>query len=180
MRGTMRGTCVFATCLVAGLLTACSHSEAAVAGTWSPKAAAAYLDQRETWWMGWHGAARDHDTFCVSCHTAVSYALSRSALRGALADESPSVNERKLLENVTKRVRLWKEVGPYYGDQAYGAHKTEESRATEAVLNALSSPPMTLERDNSVMTRGPRLSTCGLCSRGREIPRAHGRGFSSV
>jgi hypothetical protein len=32
---------------------------------WSPKAAAAYLDEREAWWMTWSTAARDHDTYCV-------------------------------------------------------------------------------------------------------------------
>jgi squalene-hopene/tetraprenyl-beta-curcumene cyclase len=133
----MRVIYALVSCLAWGLLAACSQSEATVAGTWSPKAAAAYLDQRESWWMGWRGAARDHDTFCVSCHTAVPYALSRAALRGALGEETPSVNERRLLENVTKRVRLWKEVGPYYGDQGKGDQKTAESRGTEAVLNAL-------------------------------------------
>jgi squalene-hopene/tetraprenyl-beta-curcumene cyclase len=133
----MRETYVLATCLAAGLLGACSHSEAPVAGTWSPKAAADYLDRRETWWIGWRVAARDHETFCVSCHTAVPYALSRLALRDALGDKTPSVTERRLLENVTKRVRLWQDVGPYYSDKKDGARKTAESRGTEAVLNAL-------------------------------------------
>jgi squalene-hopene/tetraprenyl-beta-curcumene cyclase len=73
----------------------------------------------------------------VSCHTALPYALSRSALRGALADHTLSPNERRLLENVTKRVRLGKDAGPYYSDQKSGDHKTAESRGTEAVLNAL-------------------------------------------
>jgi squalene-hopene/tetraprenyl-beta-curcumene cyclase len=133
----MPGLCALTTCMVAGLLGACSHSAATVAVTWSPTAAAAYLDQRESWWMGWSGAARDHETFCVSCHTALPYALSRAALRGALADQTLSVNERRLLENVTKRVRLGTDVGPYYGNQKNGDHKTAESRGTEAVLNAL-------------------------------------------
>jgi len=86
--------------------------------------------------MDWPVAARDHETFCVSCHTAVPYALSRPALRGALGEEAPSLNERKLLENVIKRVRLWKEVGPFYHDEGYD-HKADESRGTEAILNAL-------------------------------------------
>jgi squalene-hopene/tetraprenyl-beta-curcumene cyclase len=120
--------------LVTGLLAACSNPEAKVAGTWSPKAAAAYLDQRADWWMGWHGAARDHETFCVSCHTALPYALSRAALRDLLADDTPSDGEQRLLDNVAKRVRLWNEVGPYYSDHA---DKAVESRGTEAVLNAL-------------------------------------------
>src|SRR5262245_47437745 len=45
------------------------------AAPWNPKAAAAYLDQRERWWMGWQDAAREHGTFCISCHTSVPYAL---------------------------------------------------------------------------------------------------------
>jgi len=87
--------------------------------------------------MAWPKAARDHETFCVSCHTAVPYALSRPALRKALAEEAPSPNERRLLENVTKRVRIWKEVAPFYSDADRGVYKTVESRGTESVLNAL-------------------------------------------
>jgi hypothetical protein len=64
------------------------------------------------------------------------YALSRPALRASLAEQGPSINERKLIENVTKRVRLWKEIGPYYSDQGYD-HRTAQSRGTESVLNAL-------------------------------------------
>src|SRR6266850_5753362 len=94
---------------VTALLAACSSPEART-GTWSPKAAAAYLDQRADWWMEWRPAARDHGTFCVSCHTALPYILSRAALRESLADDTPSANERRLLDNVTRRVRLWKEV----------------------------------------------------------------------
>jgi squalene-hopene/tetraprenyl-beta-curcumene cyclase len=87
--------------------------------------------------MAWPKAARDHETFCVSCHTAVPYAISRPALRKALAEEAPSANERRLLENVSKRVRLWKEVAPFYSDADRGVYKTVESRGTESVLNAL-------------------------------------------
>jgi len=87
--------------------------------------------------MGWKVAARDHETFCVSCHTVLPYALSRASLRPGSADQVPTVNEQRLLDNVRKRVRLWKEVSPYYGDQDYGANKAAESRGTEAVLNAL-------------------------------------------
>jgi squalene-hopene/tetraprenyl-beta-curcumene cyclase len=136
--------------LVIGLLTACSRPGAADAaaplswspeargsGSWSPKAAAAYLDQRAGWWMRWRRAARDHGTFCVSCHTALPYALSRPALREPLANGAPSDNERRLLDNVTRRVRLWKEAEPYYGGGYNGADKATESRGTEAVLNAL-------------------------------------------
>src|SRR5215831_18315473 len=107
------------------------------ANSWDPKAAAAYLDRRQSWWMEWPRAQRDHETFCVSCHTAVPYALSRSALRTTLAERAPSPNEQRLLDNVTKRVRLWKEVEPFYKDADRGPYKSVESRGTESVLNAL-------------------------------------------
>ena len=113
------------------------RTETSVATTWDQKAAAAYLDQRAGWWMGWQRAQRDHDTFCVSCHTAVPYAMSRPSLRAALAEHGPSANERKLLDNVAKRVRLWKEVAPFYTDADRGVYKSVESRGTESVLNAL-------------------------------------------
>jgi len=111
--------------------------ETKIANSWDPKAAAAYLDRRQAWWMQWPKAQRDHQTFCVSCHTAVPYALSRSALRTALAEQTSSPNERRLLDNVTKRVRLWKEVEPFYKDADRGPYKSVESRGTESVLNAL-------------------------------------------
>ena len=61
--------------------------------------------------MEWPKAARDHETFCVSCHTAVPYALSRSTLRNtACRAQLLLANEHRLLDNVTKRVRLWKAV----------------------------------------------------------------------
>ncbi len=144
-------------CLIAGTIAVCWHPEMRAAGSddpkasathlnppetriatsWDQKAAAAYLDQRAGWWMEWPKSARDHETFCVSCHTAVPYALSRPALRKPLAESAPSANERRLLDNVTRRVRLWREVAPFYSDADRGAYKTVESRGTESVLNAL-------------------------------------------
>lgn len=114
-----------------------SQAASSGAGSWDSKAAAAYLDHRVDWWMAWPTSARDHDTFCVSCHTALPYALGRPALRGALGEQSPSATEQKLVANVTKRVRLWNQVEPFYSDEKRGAPKTAESRGTEAVLNAL-------------------------------------------
>jgi squalene-hopene/tetraprenyl-beta-curcumene cyclase len=122
---------VLAICLCGALFSASSISETKVTNSWNPKGAAAYLDKREGWWMTWQGATRDRETFCVSCHTAVPYALSRPRLRLALAEQAPTSVERSLLENITRRVRLWKSIKPFYGDQEKG------SRGTEAVLNAL-------------------------------------------
>jgi squalene-hopene/tetraprenyl-beta-curcumene cyclase len=107
------------------------------ATTWSPKAAAAYLDQRSSWWMSWTGSARDHETFCISCHTVMPYALGRPALHAALEEQSPAPNEQKILDNVIKRVRMWKDVEPFYPDQTRGLPKTSESRGTESILDAL-------------------------------------------
>ena len=104
---------------------------------WNPKAAAAYLDERISWWMDWPKSARDHGTFCISCHTAATYGLGRAALRGPLGEQSASPTEKRLLDNIVKRVRMWKEVEPFYPDQTSGLPKTSESRGTESILDAL-------------------------------------------
>jgi len=124
---------MLASCAAAVSLFAASEPSA----SWSSKAAASYLDGRMSWWMTWPTAARDHETFCVSCHTAVPYAMARPALRAALAESAPSAIERKLLDNVTKRVRLWKDLEPFYSGKTRGDPKTQESRGTESILNAL-------------------------------------------
>jgi hypothetical protein len=87
--------------------------------------------------MTWQSAQRDHETFCVSCHTATPYAVGRSALRGALKETGASADEQKLIANVAKRARMWDEVKPFYADSEKSPGKTVESRGTEAVLNAL-------------------------------------------
>src|SRR5580700_3687848 len=107
------------------------------AGSWSPKNAARYLDERADWWIGWKSAQRDHDTFCISCHTALPYALGRQSLRSTLNEQAPSSGERQLAANVTKRVRMWSQVEPFYNDEKSGPGKSVGSRVTEAVLNAL-------------------------------------------
>ena len=105
--------------------------------TWNSKAAAAYLDQREQWWMGWENAKREHDTFCISCHTALPYALARPALHKALGEPGLTEIERLLIADAAKRVRLWKDLAPLYGDKEYGPNKGVESRGTESVVLAL-------------------------------------------
>jgi squalene-hopene/tetraprenyl-beta-curcumene cyclase len=136
IKTTRLGIAILAAWLSAGLLRASSPSEPQDSSSWNPKAAAVYLDRRETWWMAWPPATRDHGTFCISCHTALPYALARPALRAALGEEAPSQNERRLLESVNKRVRLWNEVKPFYTESS-GARKTLQSRGTESILNAL-------------------------------------------
>ena len=106
-------------------------------GEWNQAGAAAYLDQRAAWWIAWKPAARDHATFCISCHTALPYALGRPALRTALGEQGLSASEQQIVDNVTKRVRLWADMEPAYNDAKSGEGKSEQSRGTEAVLNAL-------------------------------------------
>jgi squalene-hopene/tetraprenyl-beta-curcumene cyclase len=121
---------------LAGLITVTSIAGPDDVLSWNRGAAGAYLDQRQGWWMTWPTAARDHETSCVSCHTTLPYALARPTLRSALSETAPSATERKMLDQVARRVRLWKEVAPFYDDQTRGLPKTSESRGTEAILNA--------------------------------------------
>ena len=104
---------------------------------WDPKAAAAYLDERATWWTTFPNAARDSGTYCMSCHTTLPYALARPQLRGLLNERAPSATEEKILGNLLIRARNWREVEPWYPDQTRGIPKTSESRAIESVMNAL-------------------------------------------
>ncbi len=122
---------------LADLLVLRAQRETPSQNSWSPRAAAAYLDARAAWWATWPNAARDQGTFCVSCHTAVPYALARPTLRAALAERERTPTETRLSDNVVKRVTLWKDVAPFYADQRLGLPKTSESRGTEAILNAL-------------------------------------------
>ncbi len=110
---------------------------AAAAPSWSPRAAAQYLDSRETWWQGWDRAHKDHGTLCVSCHTQASYALARPGLRSQSGERAPSAPEQVMLASVEKRVREWKDMQPFYSDAVYGAGKEVESRNAESVLNAI-------------------------------------------
>jgi squalene-hopene/tetraprenyl-beta-curcumene cyclase len=119
------------------LLSACARSEAAPDGKWNPSAAASYLDRRAEWWLSWKMAARDRDTVCVSCHTALPYALSRAALRTTLAESGPTTAERRIVQSVATRVQVWNEIGPYYSDESSGPHKTNQARGSESVINAL-------------------------------------------
>jgi hypothetical protein len=110
------------------LNASCTRSPAAA---WNPEAAASYLDHRATKWMNWSEAAREHGTVCISCHTALPYALARTDLGRVLHETAPSVPQRRLLADVLQRVQEWPQLPPYYKDMAVA------SRGTESVLNAL-------------------------------------------
>lgn len=107
-------------------------SRGAYRASWSPAAAASYLDYREEWWQGWHGSQLDHGTVCISCHTALPFALVRTTLSAQLGGSGPAPAEQRMIESIQARVTEWPHTTSYYTDPAHAA----PSRATESVLNA--------------------------------------------
>jgi squalene-hopene/tetraprenyl-beta-curcumene cyclase len=105
--------------------------------SWNQPAAAHFLDARELWWQAWPRTQKDHGTLCISCHTVVPYAMVRPALSRDLGDAALTPPEQIMLGSVEKRVTQWSDMTPFYLDAKYGAGKTAESHATEAVLNAV-------------------------------------------
>src|SRR2546430_13356146 len=115
MSATVQRISALAACLLAGIVAVSWHPEtraaepkdpkalaarphqpeAKISTSWDQKTAAAYLDQPAAWWMAWPKAARDHETLCVSCHTAAPDALSRPAPRRPPSVEAPSANQRR-------------------------------------------------------------------------------------
>jgi len=134
---TRCGTCLTAllTCGVLGVAVRSAQPKDSLG--WNPQAAATYLDSRATFWATWPNAARDHGTFCISCHTTLPFAIARPALRGLLGESEPGAAEAKILENLRTRARGYREMEPFYPDQTRGIPKTSESRAIESVMNAL-------------------------------------------
>lgn len=103
---------------------------------WDPAAVARYLDGRmDVWWANAKVLRTgDGQTRCISCHTALPYALVRPALRGVLAERTPIAHETRMIEQVRRRIAVTA------GDQPYYDHteaKKSESRGVEAVLNAV-------------------------------------------
>jgi hypothetical protein len=54
-----------------------------------------------------------------------------------MAEQAPSALERRMLDNIITRVRMWKEAAPFYPTKNEADPKTVESRGTEAIFNAL-------------------------------------------
>jgi hypothetical protein len=104
---------------------------------WDRQAAERYLDSREVWWQSWDRTQKDHGTYCISCHTQMPYGLARPILRQELGEPAPAGAEKAMLDSIEKRVRMWKDVEPFYLDAKYGAGKEIESRNAESVLNAV-------------------------------------------
>ena len=122
---------------LAGTVNAADKSSPAATADWDRAAAARYLDSRETWWQGWDRAKRDHETICVSCHTQAPYALARPELQRDLGEKDAPAQEQTILLNISKRVRAWDQMEPFYSDAKSGPGKSVESRNAESVLNAV-------------------------------------------
>jgi squalene-hopene/tetraprenyl-beta-curcumene cyclase len=102
--------------------------------SWSPQAAADYLDRREIWWHNWPPAQMDRGTVCISCHTVVPYAMVRPTLGQELHESGIPPPENALMDSIEKRVNHWSEIVPFYSNSPA---LTMGSHATEAVLNAV-------------------------------------------
>ena len=74
-----------------------------LAGDWSPKLAAQYLDSRQKEWFAWPPAKRSGGP-CISCHTGLTYMLARPALRRVLGEAEPTAYETGLVDGLLARV----------------------------------------------------------------------------
>src|SRR5436309_2488630 len=136
----MKKTTIFAAagfCLVAAVSAIQPRAEADPAATWNRKAAAASLDQRATWWTTWPNAQRDHGTFCISCHTALPYALARPALRRPLGETAASPAEAALAVIAVHGAP---------GGYAAAAENTERVKALDDYLRKNSEPQPLINR----------------------------------
>lgn len=103
---------------------------------WNPEGAARYLDERMDAWFANAKKLQTGlgETVCVSCHTTIPYALSRSVLRRAMHVNSATPQEARLFEETTRRVETYDTHALLYD---FNEEKKTQSRGTEAVLNAL-------------------------------------------
>ncbi len=102
---------------------------------WDKAAAARYLDARmDVWWAKAKplksGAT---ETKCLSCHTAIPYALARPALRKAMGVTAVTAHETTIVETVRTRMAHTDNQQPFYD---HTDEKKVESRGVEAVMNA--------------------------------------------
>lgn len=109
-------------------------SAIALAGDWSPKAAADYLDARQKAWFAWPAAQKGPEGPCLSCHTGLGYLLARPALAQALGENEPTSYQTSLLEGLRKRVV--KATAQDFAPKS-NAQKAAEALGSESVLAAL-------------------------------------------
>jgi hypothetical protein len=109
---------------------------------WKPDKAGKYLDERMKVWFAFSSANRGKgatQTTCVSCHSVLGYALARPVLRKLVGAETPTKQEKQLLDQIRKRVTNWKKLdtGAFGLLYDFSDRKKQESLGTEAVLNTV-------------------------------------------
>ena len=131
-----RSLAVAAVLVLGSLAARAAAPDAATDAAWDKAAAARYLDARmDTWWAKAKPLKTgEGETKCLSCHTAVPYALARPSLRIAMGQAAPTAHEERMLEMVRQRVAHVATEQPYYD---HTEAKKVESRGVEAVLNAV-------------------------------------------
>jgi len=133
-----------------------------------------YLDDRMDVWFA--QAKKLHtgqgETACISCHTAVPYALSRPALRRAMhvATATPRAAAARGRHPTRGDLRRHQ---PFYD---FNEAKKTESRGTEAVINAL----VLASADAEQNRREPTEPTRRALRRLWETQRPTGRGTGSI
>ncbi|MEZ5292862.1 MAG: hypothetical protein R2745_17405 [Vicinamibacterales bacterium] len=105
------------------------------AEAWDAAAAARYLDARmDLWWAKAKPLKTGGGTTtCLSCHTAIPYALARPVLRMAMGVAEPTAHEARIQETLRLRVEHLGDEAPYYD---HTEAKKTESAGVEAVTAA--------------------------------------------
>jgi squalene-hopene/tetraprenyl-beta-curcumene cyclase len=143
MKSDFRVAVIALAVLTMALRTTNARAEDAPPRSWSPQAAAKYLDGRGDWWLTWSGSSRGQGTACLSCHTSTPYALARPVLGKQLGETAAGTVEKKLIEALEKRVENWDKIvttaavdkNPFV--PFYPGKRKPSALGTEAVLNAL-------------------------------------------
>lgn len=116
-----------------GILAAGPAARAADA--FDAAASARYLDARmDVWWTKTKTLRTGSgETKCLSCHTAVPYALARPVLRRVMGVAAPTAHEERIMATVRQRVESAENQAPFYD---HTPAKKTESLGVEAVMNA--------------------------------------------
>ena len=154
--------------LGAGAPPADTAFDAAAAARYAA-AAARYLDARmDIWWQKAKPLKTvGGETKCLSCHTALPYAMARPVLRRALGEAAPTAHETKILDTVRTRLSHLDDQQPFYD---HTEAKKTESRGVEAVMNAF----LLTSHDGGSTAAAPDASTRQALARLWQVQRADG------
>ncbi|MEZ5419045.1 MAG: hypothetical protein R2708_17150 [Vicinamibacterales bacterium] len=132
-------------------------------------AAARYLDARmDVWWQKAKPLKNPGgETKCLSCHTAIPYALARPALRRMTGAAAMTAHEAAILDTVRTRLSHLDDQQPFYD---HTEAKKVESRGVEAVVNAF----LLTSHAADSGTREPDAATRAAIARLWQVQRADG------